>query len=232
MTIGKGTSGRVSTGTGSTGTGSAAPIARPELVARIARAALELAAGPGAVRVAVDGPVTEDARGLAGEIVAAIAAVGRPAAGVHAEDFLRARSLRLEYGTDAEAYYQRWYDLAALRREVLDPVDPDGPGRYLPRLRDPRTDRPYRDPAVAAPPGLVLVVDGRFLADWDLAGAFDLTVLLEVSPAALARRLPDAEREPVAGAWRRYLDDCDPAGRADLVVRFDHPDRPALVGSP
>jgi hypothetical protein len=182
-----------------------------------------------AVRVAVDGPVTADTRDLAGEVVDAVTATGRAAAGVHADDFLRARSLRLEYGEDAEAYYERWYDLAALHREVLVPLAPGGSGRYLARLRDPVTDRPYREPARPAPPGLVLVVDGRFLAGREPAGAFDLVVLLEVSPAALARRLPDREREPVAQAWQRYLDQEAPGPRAGLVVRFDHPDHPAAV---
>jgi hypothetical protein len=182
-----------------------------------------------AVRVGIDGPVTADTRGLARLVRAEAAAGGTPTVGVHVEDFPRARSLRLEYGIDAEAYLQRWYDHAALSREVLQPLGPGGTRRYLPRLRDPDTDRPYRDRAVEVAPGTVAVVDGRFLGRWELSGGLDLLVLLDVSPAARFRRLPAAEREPVGQAWQDYLDACGPAARADVVVRFDHPGRPALV---
>lgn len=185
----------------------------------------------GAVRVGIDGPVTADTRELARLVLAEAARGGTATVAVHAEDFLRARSLRLEYGVDGEAYLLRWYDHAALSREVLQPLGPGGSRRYLPRLRDPATDRPYRDRAVEVAPGTVAVVDGRFLGRWELSGDLDVHVLLDVSPAARARRLPQAEREPVGQAWQDYLDTCDPASRAQLVVRFDHPDRPALLRS-
>ena len=37
------------------------------------------------------------------------------------------------------------------------------------------------------------------------------------------------EAAAVLPAWQRYLDECAPAAGADLVVRYDHPDRPAVV---
>lgn len=199
----------------------------------MAALARNLAAGTGTaargVRIGIDGPVVADTRALAEQVRESLVRAGRPVLAVHAEDFLRARSLRLEYGIDAEAYLERWYDHAALRREALDPLGPGGSMRCLSRLRDPGTDRPYREPATDVPAGTVVVVDGRFLGVWDLAEAFDLVVLLDVSAGACARRLPDPEREPVTAAWREYLDLYDPGARADLVVRFDHPDRPAVV---
>jgi hypothetical protein len=184
------------------------------------------------VRVGVDGPVVADTRALAEAVRDAVAGAGRATVAVHAEDFLRARSLRLEYGVDTEAYLQRWYDHAALRREVLDPLGPGGSLRCLSRLRDPVSDRPYREPAATVPAGSVAVVDGRFLGVRELADAFDVVVLLEVSPAACARRLPEPERGPVTAAWQEYLGLDDPVARATLVVRFDHPDRPAVVEHP
>jgi hypothetical protein len=177
----------------------------------------------------VDGPVDADTTGLADAVAERLRAGAVPVARVSAGQFLRARSLRLEHGDGPDELYRGWYDWAALRREVLDPLGPGGDGRWLPRLRDPGTDRPYRDPPQTATTGTVAVLDGRFLGRWELSGAVDLLVLLEVSAAAQRRRLPGTERERVPGAWQRYLDECDPAGRADLVVRFDHPDRPALV---
>src|SRR5919199_737928 len=138
-----------------------------------------------------------------------------PVARVHAEEFLRARSLRLERGpADPDAFFEGWYDPAAPRREVLDPLGPGGSQHWLPGLRDPRTDRPLRRAAVAAPAGTVAVVDGLFLGRWDVADAVDVRVFLDVSPAARARRIPADEQARVLPAWERYLEWCDPAARA------------------
>ena len=192
------------------------------------------AAGGHAVRVGVDGPVGADTAGLADAVAAALVSDAVPVGRVRGDDWLRARSLRLEHGRDdPDAYYEGWLDMYALRREVLDPLGPGGSGRWTARLRDPEADRPYREPAVDAVPGLVVVVDGPFLARWELADAFDVVVHLQVSPGAQSRRLPEDERARVLPAWARYLDETDPAPRVldagGVVVRFDHPDRPALV---
>jgi hypothetical protein len=159
-----------------------------------------------------------------------------PVARVHAGDFLRARSLRLERGPDdPETFFDGWYDLAALRREVLDPMAPEAapdvaPGErtWLPRLRDPGTDRPYREPRRTAAPATVVVLDGMFLARWDVADAVDVLVFLDASPAARLRRVPADDQARVLPAWERYLQWCDPAAVATVVVRYDRPSHPAV----
>ena len=166
-----------------------------------------------------------DTEQLADGVAAALRDAAVPVARVRAVDFLRARSLRLEYGRDdPDAFHDLWYDVAALRREVLDPLGPGGSGRWLPRLREPDTDRPARVPPQDAAPGTVLVLDGRFLLRDDVLASprgLDAAVHLDVSPAAR-----------VGPAWDRYLAESAPGARADLVVRFDHPDRPAVVENP
>jgi hypothetical protein len=174
--------------------------------------------------------VADDAAGLADAVAAALIDRAVPVARVRGEEFLRARSLRLERGpADPDAFFEGWYDHAALRREVLDPLGPGGSLRWLPGLRDARMDRPLRRPAVAAPPGTVAVVDGLFLGRWDVADAVDLRVFLDVSPAARARRIPADEQARVLPAWQRYLEECDPAASAAFVVRHDRPSHPALI---
>jgi len=181
------------------------------------------------LRLGLDGPVELDTAGLADTVATALAEQAVPVARVSARDFLRGRSVRLEYGhDDPDSVYDLWYDFPALRREVLDALLPDGRHTWLPRLRDPDTDRSVRVTPQPAPPGTVAVVDGRFLAREDVRDGFDLIVHLDVSDAALGRRLPRDESDRVRGAWLRYLSDDKPAEHADLVVRFDHPDRPAL----
>ena len=187
---------------------------------------------PGAVRLAVDGPVPQDGADLADAVADVLACRAVPVARVRGEHFLRARSIRLEHGDDPDAYAELWYDLSALRREVLDPLGPGGSQRWLPRLRDPVTDRPFREAAQLAPTGTVAVVDATFLARWEIADAVDLRVHLDVSAAAQARRLPDPLRSRATQAWARYLEDVDPASSATVVVRYERPGHPAVTGSP
>ncbi|GAB3238118.1 nucleoside/nucleotide kinase family protein [Kineosporia babensis] len=171
----------------------------------------------------------QDTAGLADEIAAVLAEQAVPVVRVSARDFLQGRSVRLEYGhDDPDSAYDLWYDFPALRREVLDALLPDGRHTYLPRLRDPDTDRSVRITPQPAPPGTVAVVDGRFFTRGDVRDGFDLVVHLDVSSGALGRRLPPEEAERTTGAWLRYLAEDEPTRHADLVVRFDHPDRPAL----
>jgi hypothetical protein len=209
------------------------PAALAEAIADAAQAAAGEAAAAGhGVRLAVDGPVAADTAALADAVAEVLDRRAVPVARARVADFLRARSLRLEHGgADPEAFFDGWYDLAALRREVLDPLGPGGRQEWLPGLRDPETDRPLRLPRRAAVPGTVAVLDGRFLARWDVADAVDLLVHLDVTEAARVRRLDPGEHARVLPAWERYLQWYDPAAAAAFVVRYDRPAHPALLRS-
>jgi hypothetical protein len=210
----------------------AVPIDLAAVAGRVADAALAVAdprTGRRA-RVAVDGAVAADTALVADAVAEAVAASGRPVVRVSAEDFLRPRSVRLEHGAeDVDAGYERWYDWSGLRREVLDPLGPDGAGTWLPTLWDADRDRATRAPRQDARPGTVAVVDGPFLLRWETADALDVAVHLRVSAAAAARRLPPADVHRVTGAWARYEAETWPADRADVVLRLDDPAHPALV---
>lgn len=181
------------------------------------------------VRLGVDGAVETETGRLADLVAAEALARGTAVLRVRAADFLHRRSVRLEHGAhDVDAAFDRWVDWGALLREVLDPLADPAVLSWVPRLRDPDTDRAAREPARRAAPGALLVLDGPYLLRWELSGAIDVTVHLQTSPTALARRFPGAD-DPRPGAWARYLAETEPAMRADLVARYDHPDRPALV---
>ncbi|SNT58990.1 hypothetical protein SAMN05421812_111101 [Asanoa hainanensis] len=207
------------------------------LASRIASASPE-----GRIRVALDGPPPAGASPLstavsdnplagpgplASVLVDELRLRGRPARVVPANGFLRAASLRFEQGrTNPDAFYTDWLDEPGLRREVLDPAGPGGTGRILPSLWDPATDRASRAGYEPLEPTAAVLVTGGFLLGGALA--FDVTVHLVVSPGALARRTP-ADWAWTLPAWRRYADEVDPAGWADVVVRADDPLHPALV---
>jgi hypothetical protein len=184
------------------------------LVARVA----------GRQRVLVDGAPPTDPGGLASELAARLRLLGRPALVVSASDFLRPASVRLEHGhTDPNALLDDWLDVAALRREVLDPAVSSG--WVLPRLWDARVDRAYRADRVPLAENETLVLSGALLLGRGLPA--ELTVHLRMSAAALARRL-DPELHWMLPGYARYDAEHDPAG-ADVVVLADDPTRPAVL---
>ena len=185
-----------------------------------------VAARPGRVRLAVDGPPPTGPRELAEAVAERLRTLGRAAVVVDAGDYLRPASLRLERGrTDPDEFLDGWLDAGGLRREVLGPAAPDGSGRVLPRLWDARADRAYRDTPVALPADGVVALAGGLLLGRGLP--FDLAVHLRMGAAALARRTPE-DRAWTLPAYARYERERAPAEEADLLVLADHPDRPAI----
>jgi hypothetical protein len=185
-----------------------------------------VAARPGRVRLALDGPPPTDPRALADAVAVELRARGRAVVVVDAGDYLRPASLRLEYGrTDPDVFLDGWLDVGGLRREVLGPAAPDGTGRVLPRLWDARADRAHRDAYVDLPADGVVVLAGALLLGRGLP--LDVVVHLRMSAAALARRL-DAEEAWTLPAYARYEEERGPDSEADLLVLADHPERPAL----
>ncbi len=199
-----------------------------ELVDRLAG----VATGPGPewARVLIDGAPAAGTGAPARWMAEELRLRGRPALVVAAEGFLRADSLRFEYGRrDPDAYVDLWLDTGALWREVLTPLDPGGTGRVLPDLWDAERDRATRSPYTELPPGGVLLLHGTFLLGrWFPA---DLTVHLSLSPGALARRTPEGERWTLP-AFARYESEARPVEEADVVVRVDDPRRPAWTPPP
>jgi hypothetical protein len=202
------------------------PVA-PDRLPGVLADLLDTARSPGpALRVAVDGHPAAGPAGLADALVDPLRSLGRPAVRVGAEWFLRPASVRLERGrTDPDAYYDDRLDVAALRRELLDPLGPGGNGRYLPTLWDPATDRATRAGYLTAPPRAVLLLDGTLLLGRGLS--LDVTVHLRLSPAALGRRVDPRQRWALP-AYERYRGEVDPDRIADVVVRIDDPRHPAV----
>lgn len=186
--------------------------------------------GPdGFLSVAVDGPPPARPDRLAASLVDPLRARGRAALAVATSGFLRPASIRFERGrTSPDSFYETWFDLPALQREVLGPLETDG--RVLPDLWDPETDRATRSPYVELLTRGVLLLHGPLLLGAGLA--FDYSVHLLMTPAALKRRTAPAD-EWTLPAYERYADEVGPAGWADVVVRSDDPDHPAIsmIGS-
>ena len=183
-----------------------------------------VAALPGRARVLVDGAPATSPDALADGLVERLRTRSRPVVRVSAWEFLRPASVRLERGReDADAFYDDWLDGGALVREVLAAAAAGGP--VLPKLWDARTDRAHRAERIDLPAAGVVIVDGPLLLGRGLPA--ELAVHLAMSEGALRRRTPDADAWTLP-AYARYVEEVDPIAVADLVVRADHPTRPAL----
>lgn len=171
--------------------------------------------------VAVDGADAANPLDLAERVRDTIRAGGRAAHTVSMHDYVRPASLRLEYGrADEESYRTMWFDYAALRREVVDSLRESG--RWLPRLWDAETDRSSRDRIRTAGDNDVVLVAGPMLLGRGLR--FDVTVGLAMSEGALNRATPPELRWTVPA----LLHHDKLVELADVFVRWDHPDRPAV----
>ncbi|MFI9484824.1 uridine kinase [Promicromonospora sp. NPDC052451] len=197
------------------------PVSAALLVERIVDLVL---ARPGApVRLLVDGHPSTHPERLADALVAPLETAGRPVARVRVRDFLRPRSLRLERGRDdPDSLLDGWIDVETLNREVLRRVVEHG--EYLPSLRDPETDRVTRAGYVPTVPGTVVVLDGTLAVGRGLDT--DVAVHLALKPGTLRRRTADGDAWELP-AYERHAAQAE--HEADLVVRVDHPDHPALV---
>ncbi len=179
------------------------------------------------VRTAIDGADSAQVVDLAAQVAERLRVAGRAPTMIDTRLFLRPASLRLERGrTDPDAYYDDWLDVAALRREVLDPAGPGGSRQILESLRDPERDRATRAPYREIPTDAVVLVSGSFLLGRGLP--FDLTVHIRQSAGALRRRI-DPELRWTLPAFDRYESEVAPARTADIVVLADDPRHPALL---
>ncbi|MFE3104164.1 nucleoside/nucleotide kinase family protein [Nocardia tengchongensis] len=201
----------------------------PEFTALSPGALLELiaeraAALPGYAVVGLDGADAAEPLTVARGAAELLRAGGRPAEVVSLHDFVRPASVRLEYDRDSEFTYRTaWFDFEAVNREVVEPLRDSG--RFLPALWNEQTDRSARARIRTAAPGTVLFLEGPMLLGRGLD--FDLTVALRMSEGALRRRTDPAQGFTVDGLLEFERDRTE---SADILVAWDHPDRPAVQG--
>ena len=195
---------------------------------------------PHPTRVALDGVDAAGKTTLADELAPLVEARGRASVRASLDGFHRPRAERHRRGRDsADGYYRDAFDLAALRRELLEPLGPGGSRRYRTATFDLAADVPLETAQRLAPDDAVLLVDGVFLQRPELDEHWDLRVFVHVELGEALRR--GVERDGTAtrelyerrylAAQRRYLAAVSPRERADAVVVNDDPASPRLVRS-
>jgi uridine kinase len=192
------------------------------------------------VLVAVDGGDASGKTVLADELAGELAAEGtRRPVRASLDDFHHPRAHRHALGRTGLTVWERGFDYAAVRRELLDPWRRGRGTAYRTRWHDLSTDRHVDAPPHRVPEGGVLVVDGVFAQRPELAASWDLVVYLhvpdEVRVARMAARdgLVSDPRDPgqrrYLEAQRIYHETCAPMASADLVVDNTDPDCPVVL---
>lgn len=108
-------------------------------------------------RVAVDGITAAGKTTFADLLATAVSAAGMPVIRVSMDGFHNPRAVRYRQGRgSADGYYEDAYDLAAVRRVLLDPLGPNGDWWYSraerPELRHPSTGPRRLSVGATAPP--------------------------------------------------------------------------------
>jgi len=189
--------------------------------------------------VAIDGGDGAGKTMLADELAGFVTGRGRPVIRATIDGFHNPREHRYRRGRDSpEGYFLDSYDYAGLKAVLLDPLRPDGAGRYRTALYDHVADRPVVSPERQVAPRSVLILDGVFLhrpavrTYWDFSLFLDVS--FEVSQARKVARDPSYAGSPQAMSryipgQQLYLASCEPARRASVVVDYNDLSAPRLA---
>ena len=214
--------------------------ARRQDVLRTVAEAIAAAPADPVTRVAIDGVDGAGKTCFADELGLVLRAMGRAVIRASVDGFHNPKVIRYRRGRSSpEGFFYDSYDYAQLGAALLDPLGPGGSRRYRVAVFDHVTDHPVDSPARTAGRGDILLLDGIFLHRPELRARWDYSIFLEVAFAVSVPR--GAQRDgsspdPGAAGNRRYvegqklyLETCDPAQRASVVVNNDDLDAPYLV---
>ena len=194
------------------------------------------------IRVAIDGVDGAGKTTLADALAPLVATQGRPAIRASVDDFHHPRALRYARGRHSpDGFYLDSYDYDSFRALLLDPLSPEGSGRYVARHFDLDNDRPFDPVTQQAPPTAALVVDGIFLHRPELRAYWDISVFLKVDfdvsvPRGAQRGPASNSLDPAAplnqryvGGQKRYLTECAPERQADIVIDYNDLHAPGIL---
>jgi uridine kinase len=189
------------------------------------------------VLVAVDGADGAGKTVLADELALLVPGAVRASL----DDFHHARAFRRAEGRTGATVWERSFDLAAVRRELLDPWRRGAGSPYRRRWHDLATDRRLvgADAAYASvPPHGVLVVDGVYAQRPELVEAWDHVIWVHADESVRVARMAARDgvpSDPDHPDQRRYLDAqeiyealCSPRERADAVVDNSDAESPVI----
>jgi uridine kinase len=210
-----------------------------EVAAQLSQAAAD--APSDVLRVGVDGRDGAGKTVLADELADVLRASGLEVVRATIDRFHHPRAVRYRRGRSSpEGFYLDSYDLTAVRRCLLDPLEPGGDRRVVLGLWDVDRDIPIEPEERTLADGSILLVDGIFLHRPELRDAWHVTLYLDVEVATGLDRC--AARDGVVAevaANRRYVEGqrlyheaCRPEEVATWLIDNDHLTAPRIVRGP
>jgi uridine kinase len=195
---------------------------------------------PHPVRVAIDGVDGAGKTTMADELVGPLTRRGLPVIRASIDGFHNPRSVRYQRGRSSPVgYFRDSFDHDALTAGLLRPLGPGGSLRYRRAVFDYRTDSRVEVPSELAPPNAILLFDGVFLHRPELRSHWDFSVFLEAPfdvtiPRCAGRdgSSPDvdaAENRRYVDGQQLYLQECEPARAATMVINNEDLGSPEIV---
>ena len=199
---------------------------------------------PHPTRVAIDGRTASGKTTLADELADELLGRGRIVIRTSVDGFHRPRAERYRRRRlSAEGYLDDARDWDAVRKALLRPLGPGETLTYRTETFDLKRHEPVERPARIANPDAILIVDGTFLQRCELAGGWDLVILVDVSDEVATSRgvardaaslggekkAREVHRRRYQAAFAIYEARCDPRDIADIVVRNEDTERPQVL---
>jgi uridine kinase len=213
--------------------------ARDAVVRAVAERVCSPGEAAGRVAVGIDGGSGAGKSTFADELANALRGQGRLVIRSTTDSFHQPRATRMQRGpTSADGYFLDSHQLDRIVNELLVPFR-EGASEVLVAAFDEPTDAAC--PVVAdVAPNAVLVFDGLFLHREELAGFWDVSVVLDADerrnaewlrfllddlPASATHRAAELDRRLAIARWPRYrqgwssyVDDVAPHDRATVVI--------------
>jgi uridine kinase len=197
----------------------------------------------GRTLVGVDGVDGAGKTTFANELAELLKESGLEVIRISMDHYLNPQSKRYAQGrSSAKGYFEDSYDYERFSDEVLEPLGHGGSGRYRTAAYDLYSESEVKSPWRVAPDHAVVIIDGMFIHRDELCSSkkkkiWDLSVWLEVPFQESFHRLADRDKkldadpeDPRNARYYQgqllYLQSCDPAQRADIVVENAAPHAP------
>jgi uridine kinase len=208
---------------------------------------------PHPLRVAIDGVDAAGKTTLADQLALGLQQGGRQVLRASIDCFHHPRAYRYRQGAESpEGYYEDSFDLAAVRRLLLDPLGAapavGGKTSYIvyTHLFDFRNDSPNPSDAVHLAPNAILLFDGVFLQRPELRDCWECVIFVQVSFETVLKRAVQRDSGVMGGAQatckrylrryipaqQRYLSECQPELHADIIIQNDDPHNPGVIFKP
>ena len=212
---------------------------RQKVVHHVVKGILTLPKGR-VLRVGIDGDAGAGKSTFGDELQATLLKSGKPVIRASVDSFHHPREVRYRRGRiSSVGFFLDSFDYASLSALLLDPLSPGGSGRYRREAFDHRTDSAVLAPEEQAAPDSILVFDGMFLHRPTLAGYWDYSVFLDVTPRTGLMRCAmrgDGSPDPHAESNFRYvegqkiyLSECHPERLATIVIDNEDFDAPQVM---